>query len=273
MELEPEEGEGRIPHLPFLYTTPEMNVQMASLVAPVGISGGDHRGGGGTSYEHEQHGFSTISPMALELARAYPRPKFSGQAKDWPDFIDRWELFVERQEELKMMDESHKLQLFEQCIVTEATNVIILWRRTNMPVTYHRLMTHMEMVYGKQRELLKRNRIYDLKISGDSFMSFAQWQDFKAQYISALAEMKNVSTKESVRILFEKLSPVMKKWVKTEELKRQAKKPEFEVNGLGEISEAQAMVTLTSFMGTPPIQVERRTGQSFLVRCSNPDSG
>ena len=33
------------------------------------------------------------------------------------------------------------------------------------------------------------------------------------------------------------------------------------------------MVTLTSFMGTPPIQVERRTGQSFLVRCSNPDSG
>ena len=40
LELEPEEGEGRIPHLPFLYTTPEMNVQMASLVAPVGISGG-----------------------------------------------------------------------------------------------------------------------------------------------------------------------------------------------------------------------------------------
>jgi hypothetical protein len=158
-----------------------------------------------------------LHPCQQEVLKSLIKPKFTGYAYDWPQFVRDWDKYVIRIACGQILSDPEKLALFESAIDRESNLWLQSLKDSDEGTSYQLFFAKMEDRFGLHRDRGTRQKWHDVRLTDSSKITPREWESFRIRFQMAQKEVLDATEEESYRIFTARLSHFMLQWVAQKE--------------------------------------------------------
>lgn len=205
-------------------------------------------------------------PIAAHLSKATPPPHFTNRKEDWPEFVRKFDVWSRNLSGGRTLNETQQLQLLNSCLPEVLQKEIQLWEKEkNRKIKFVELFALLEAKFGRAQSESMRKRWLEVQLpKGSGKCSVQTFDEFRVHFKLACAYVPDVTKEEARRVLLEKLTPFMRKYVVEAESKKMRERPVCEIALPASLSAERCRVTVTQWAGAPPSQLAEKGGGSLF---------
>ena len=165
----------------------------------------------------------------------------------------------------RTLNDAQQIQLLNSCLPEILQKELQLWEREKgRKLTFLEFYSHLEAKFGRAHSESMRKRWLEVQLPKCSGKWTVQaFDEFRVNFKLAFADVPDGNKEEARRVVLDKLTPFMRKWVIEAQAKRMRDKPICEMRLPTFASPEHALRSAQVWSGAVPTRVEDRGGAIF----------
>ena len=206
-------------------------------------------------------------PIAAHLSRTQTAPKFSGKKQDWIEFLWKFDSWFRVITTGKPIGDAEATLALNSCLPENLQREMQLWEheRGRRP-SYVEYRGYMEAKFGRAQADILRKKWLDVQLSHNAGkVTLPMFEEFQTNFKLALRNVTDASSEEIRRVLCEKFTPFMRKWVVEAEMKKMKNLAMVELTMREGLTVENVRATVAKWIGNVPRKIESCGGETFFV--------
>jgi hypothetical protein len=219
---------------------------------------------------------SASNPMLQQILRNTEPPKFSGQSRDWTQFVLDWGDYYRKASTGQNVTDSMKLEFFIAALDDVNKNEVKLRHlETSGKLTFSEEFDRIDAKYARDQPICMRKKWQEVSMVTQGKITAREWQEFVVNFKSARRQVTDSTEEEARRLLLQKLPPFIFNWVTEEQERRTTHNPRMKItvprvtNGGRVITAKIVSDSVQGFINEKPSRVSKINEEEYEVVLEN----